>query len=37
LEDIQKANKVDLIFDVTEDFWMGKKNLLLKVVDVVIY
>jgi len=37
LEEIQKANKVDLIFDVTEDFWMGKKNLLLKVVDVVIY
>lgn len=37
LEDIQKANKIDLIFDITEDFWMGKKNLLLKVVDVVIY
>jgi single-stranded-DNA-specific exonuclease len=28
--------KIDLIFDVSEDSWMGKKNLMLKVVDVVL-
>ncbi|MCP4523066.1 MAG: single-stranded-DNA-specific exonuclease RecJ [Candidatus Gracilibacteria bacterium] len=37
LEDIKKAEKVDLIFDISEDVWMGKKNLLLKVVDLVLY
>jgi hypothetical protein len=26
-----------LIFDISEDVWMGKKNLLLKVVDIIIY
>ena len=28
--------KIDLIFDVSEDSWMWKKNLMLKVVDVVL-
>jgi single-stranded-DNA-specific exonuclease len=28
--------KIDLIFDVSEDSWMGKKNLMLKVVDIVL-
>ncbi len=37
LDQIKKADKVDLIFDVSEDVWMGKKNLMLKVVDIVIY
>ena len=36
LEKIKKAKKVDIIFDITEDFWMGKKNLMLKVVDIVL-
>ena len=37
LEEIKKANKIDVIFDISEDVWMGKKNLLLKVVDIIIY
>jgi single-stranded-DNA-specific exonuclease len=37
LEDIQKSEKIDVIFDISEDVWMGKKNLLLKVVDIIIY
>jgi hypothetical protein len=28
--------KLDLIFDIWEDNWMGKKNLMLKVVDVIL-
>ncbi len=36
LEDIKKAEKIDLIFDMSEDVWMWKKNLMLKVVDIVI-
>lgn len=27
--------RVSLIFDVSEDSWMGKKNLMLKVVDII--
>ena len=37
LEEIKKAGKIDLIFDISEDVWMWKKNLMLKVVDIVIY
>ena len=36
LEQIKKAKKVDIIFDISEDFWMGKRNLMLKVIDVVL-
>ena len=36
LEKIKSADKIDVIFDMSEDVWMGKKNLMLKVVDVVI-
>ncbi len=33
----EKANKkIDLIFELSEDSWMGKKNLMLRVVDVVV-
>lgn len=28
--------RVSLIFDLSEDSWMGKKNLMLKVVDIII-
>lgn len=28
--------RIDLIFDVSEDSWMGKKNLMLKVVDIIL-
>lgn len=37
INDIKKSNKIDLIFDVSEDSWMWKKNLMLKVIDVIIY
>ncbi len=33
---IREWKKLDLIFDLSEDNWMGKKNLMLKVVDVVL-
>ncbi len=36
LEKIKKSNSIDIVFDVSEDSWMGKKNLMLKVVDVVV-
>lgn len=36
LEQIKKSKKIDLIFDISEDVWMGKKNLMLKVVDIII-
>ena len=28
--------KLDIIFDISEDNWMGKKNLMLKVIDVIL-
>ncbi|MDP2090583.1 MAG: single-stranded-DNA-specific exonuclease RecJ [Candidatus Gracilibacteria bacterium] len=31
----RKGGRVSLIFDVSEDSWMGKKNLMLKVVDII--
>lgn len=31
----RKGWRVSLIFDVSEDSWMGKKNLMLKVVDII--
>ncbi len=33
---IREWKKLDLIFDISEDNWMGKKNLMLKVVDVIL-
>ncbi len=33
---VRAGKKVSLIFDVSEDSWMGKKNLMLKVVDIVL-
>ncbi len=36
LEDIKKSNWVDIIFDMSEDSWMGKKNLMLKVEDIIL-
>ena len=33
---IRAWKKLDLIFDISEDNWKGKKNLMLKVVDVVL-
>jgi single-stranded-DNA-specific exonuclease len=32
----RKWGRVSLIFDISEDSWMGKKNLMLKVVDIII-
>lgn len=36
-EAIKRGNGVDIIFDLAEDNWMGKKNLMLKVVDIVVH
>lgn len=36
LDDIRKANSIDIIFDLNEDSWMWKKNLMLKIIDIVI-
>ena len=33
---VREGKKVSLIFDVSEDSWMGKKNLMLKVVDIIL-
>ena len=33
---IRDWKKIDLIFDIWEDSWMGKKNLMLKVIDVIL-
>jgi single-stranded-DNA-specific exonuclease len=39
-EEIKRATRdwksLSLVFDISEDVWMGKKNLMLKVVDVVL-
>ncbi|MFK7780029.1 MAG: DHHA1 domain-containing protein, partial [Candidatus Gracilibacteria bacterium] len=36
-EEIKRSKKnVSLIFDISEDSWMGNKNLLLKVVDIIL-
>jgi len=36
-EEIKRSKKkVSLVFDVSEDSWMWKKNLMLKVVDIII-
>ena len=33
---VRDWKKLDLIFDISEDNWMGKKNLMLKVIDVIL-
>jgi len=33
---VRNWKKIDLIFDISEDNWMGKKNLMLKVIDVIL-
>jgi len=33
---VRNWKKLDLVFDLSEDNWMGKKNLMLKIVDVVL-
>jgi single-stranded-DNA-specific exonuclease len=36
-EEIRRSNKnISLIFDISEDSWMGNKNLMLKVVDIIL-
>ncbi len=32
----RSKTKPSLVFDISEDSWMGKKNLMLKVVDIVL-
>ncbi len=33
---IRDWKKLDLIFDISEDNWMGKKNLMLKIIDIIL-
>ncbi len=35
-EQIRRATKINLIFDLSEDYWMGNRNLMLKIVDLVL-
>ena len=35
-EQIKRWNKVHLIFDISEDSWMWNKNLMLKIVDLIV-
>ena len=35
-EQIKRWNKVHLIFDISEDSWMGKRNLMLKIIDLIL-
>lgn len=36
-EEIKRNKKpLSIIFDMSEDFWMGNKNILLKVVDIIL-
>ena len=36
MDDIKKSDQIDLIFDIAEDMWNGKRNLMLKIVDIII-
>jgi single-stranded DNA-specific DHH superfamily exonuclease len=33
---IRNWKKIDLIFDISEDNWMWRKNLMLKIIDIVL-
>ena len=36
-EEIKRSKKnVSLVFDLSEDTWNGNKNLMLKVVDIIL-
>ena len=36
-EEIKRSwRPVSIVFDITEDVWMGKKNLMLKVIDIIL-
>lgn len=35
-EKIKKSKRVDLIFDISEDNWMWNKNLMLKIIDMIL-
>ncbi len=35
-EELRKIKKIDIIFDISEEEWMGKRNITLKIVDLAI-
>ena len=36
-EEIKRSwRPVSIVFDISEDVWMGKKNLMLKVIDIIL-
>ena len=34
-EELKKAKKFDIVFDISEDNWNGKRGLMMKIVDIV--
>ncbi len=34
---VKKSRKIDLIFDLTEDYRMWKKNIMFRIIDLIIY
>lgn len=32
----RNGGRVSIVFDISEDNWMGKKNLLLKIIDIIL-
>lgn len=34
---VRDWKKIDIIFDLSEDSWLWKKNLMLKVIDILLY
>lgn len=35
-EDIKKVKKIDIIFDIMEDVWMGKRQIKAKIIDICL-
>ncbi len=35
-EELKKATSFDIIFDISQDNWNGKRGLMMKIVDIVI-
>ncbi|MDA9129229.1 hypothetical protein N9J72_02010, partial [Candidatus Gracilibacteria bacterium] len=35
-DELKKAKTFDIIFDISEDNWNGKRGLMMKIVDIVL-
>jgi len=36
MDSLKKQDRFDVIFDISEDSWMGKKGIMMRVIDVVL-